>query len=250
MTPSRLAFLQEFERELGSISLRQWFEASRRREPAIEEFVDPAALRGLLHTEDRQPRKPQIWRALVHSVQMDPSPEAKLFVLGLLEPALGHMIDKVDEFDLDGDDLWQQTIACALRALANPQLPERRVVLVGLVKDTYKLLCVWLRRELTEVKGDESLSDLTVEPDLEGTEADFLLAVWCRRAGVTSRDKELIRATRIQGMSLSQLAVPRSPLYNRLFSRRYRAEQRLKAWLLKTDGRGEWHLQPRCMKTT
>ena len=235
MTPSRLAFVQQFERELGSISLRQWFKALRRREPAIEGFVDPAALRGLLHTEDRDSRKPQIWRALVRSVQVDPLPEAKLFVLGLLEPALGHLIDKVDEFDLDGDDLWQQMVVCALRALANPRLGERRQVLAGLVKDTYKLLCVWLRRELTEVKGDESLADLTVEPNLEGTEADFLLAVWCRRAGVTSRDKELIRATRIQGMSLSQLAVPRSPIYNRLFSRRYRAEQRLKAWLLKTD---------------
>ncbi|MDQ6883763.1 MAG: hypothetical protein M3077_05930 [Candidatus Dormibacteraeota bacterium] len=235
MTPSRLAFLQEFERDLDSISLRDWFVSARKREPVLDEFIDPVTLRGFLQTEERDPRKPQIWRALVRSVQMHPSPEAKLFVLGLLEPALGHMIDKVDEFDLDGDDLWQQTIACALRALANPQLPERRVVLVGLVKDTYKLLCGWLRRELTEVKGDESLSDLTVEPDLEGTEADFLLAVWCRCAGVTSRDKELIRATRIQGMSLSQLAVPRSPIYNRLFSRRYRAEQRLKAWLLKTD---------------
>jgi hypothetical protein len=184
-----------------------------------------------LQTEERDPRKPQIWRALVRSVQIDPSPEAKLFVLGLLEPALGHMIDKVDEFDLDGNDLWQQAIACALQALANPQLPERRVVLVGLVKDTYKLLCVWLRRELTEVKGDESLSDLTVEPDLEGTEADFLLAVWCGRAGVTSRDKELIRATRIQGIPLSQLAAAGSPTYNRLRLRRYRAERRLERWL-------------------
>jgi hypothetical protein len=235
MTPSRLAFVQQFERDLASISLRDWLVRARKREPVLDEFIDPVTLRGFLQTEERDPRKPQIWRALVRSVQTDPSPETKLFVLGLLEPALGHMIDKVDEFDLDGDDLWQQTIACALRALANPQLPDRRVVLVGLVKDTYKLLCVWLRRELTEVKGDESLSDLTVEPDLEGTEADFLLAVWCRRAGVTSRDKELIRATRIQGMSLSQLAVPRSPIYNRLFSRRYRAEQRLKAWLLKAD---------------
>ena len=165
MTPSRLAFLQEFERDLDSISLRDWFVRARKREPALDEFIDPVTLRGFLQTEERDPRKPQIWRALVLSVQTDPSPEAKLFVLGLLEPALGHMIDKVDEFDLDGDDLWQQTIACALRALANPQLPERRVVLVGLVKDTYKLLCVWLRRELTEVKGDESLSDLTVEPE-------------------------------------------------------------------------------------
>jgi hypothetical protein len=231
MVPSRLAFLQEFERNLGSICLRNWFESARQREPVLKEFVDPVTLRGFLQTEERDPRKPQIWRALVRSVQMDQSPEAKLVVLGLLEPALGHMIDRVDEFDLDGDDLWQQTIACALRALANPQLPERRVVLVGLVKDTYKLLCVWLRRELTEVKGDESLSDLTVEPDLEGTEADFLLAVWCRRAGVTSRDKELIRATRIQGIPLSQLAAPGSPTYNRLRLRRYRAERRLERWL-------------------
>jgi hypothetical protein len=239
MTPSRQAFLQEFERELGSISLRQWFEGSRRREPAIEEFVDPAALRGLLHTKDRHPRKPQIWRALVRSVQMDPAPEAKLFVVGLLEPALGHLINKVDGFDLDGDDLWQETIACALQALANPQLPERRVVLIGLVKDTYKLLCGWLRRELAEAKGDASLSDLTVEPDLAGPEADFLLAVWCRRAGVTSRDQELIRATRIKGIPLNQLAAHESAAYNRLKLRRYRAERRLEGWLTRRFGQSE-----------
>ena len=99
------------------------------------------------------------------------------------------------------------------------------------------MLCVWLRRELTEVKGDESLSDLTVEPDLEGTEADFLLAVWCRRAGVTSRDKELIRATRIQGIPLSQLAAHGSAAYNRLKLRRYRAERRLEGWLTWRFGR-------------
>ena len=237
MTPSRLAFVQQFERELGSISLRQWFEALRRREPAIEGFVDPAALRGLLHTEDRDSRKPQIWRALVRSVQVDPLPEAKLFVLGLLEPALGHLIDKVDEFDLDGDDLWQQTLVCALRALANPRLGERRQVLAGLVKDTYKLLCGWLRRELNESQGDASIADLTVEPDLEGAEADFLLAIWCRRAGVTSRDQHLIRATRIQGIPLSQLAAHGSAAYNRLKLRRYRAERRLEGWLTWRFGR-------------
>lgn len=237
MTPSRLAFVQQFERELGSISLRQWFEALRRREPAIEGFVDPAALRGLLHTEDRDSRKPQIWRALVRSVQVDPLPEAKLFVLGLLEPALGHLIDKVDEFDLDGDDLWQQTVVCALRALANPRLGERRQVLAGLVKDTYKLLCGWLRRELNESQGDASIADLTVEPDLEGAEADFLLAIWCQRAGVTSRDQHLIRATRIQAIPLSQLAAHGSAAYNRLKLRRYRAERRLEEWLTWRFGR-------------
>jgi hypothetical protein len=168
---------------------------------------------------------------------VDPLPEAKLFVLGLLEPALGHLIDKVDEFDLDGDDLWQQTVVCALRALANPRLGERRQVLAGLVKDTYKLLCGWLRRELNESQGDASIADLTVEPDLEGAEADFLLAIWCRRAGVTSRDQHLIRATRIQGIPLSQLAAHGSAAYNRLKLRRYRAERRLEGWLTSRFGR-------------
>jgi len=237
MVPSRLAFLQEFERDLDSVCLRNWFESARQREPVLNEFVDPVTLRGFLQTEERDPRKPQIWRALVRRVQMDPAREAKLFLLGLLEPALGHLINKVDEFDLDGDDLWHQTLACALHALANPRLVERRQVLAGLVMDTYKLLCVWLRREITEVKGDESLSDLTVEPDLEGVEADFLLTVWCRRAGVTSRDKELIRATRIQGIPLSQVAAPRSSTYNRLLLRRHRAERRLERWLRSTFGR-------------
>ena len=64
MVPSRLAFLQEFERELDSISLRDWFESARKREPVLDEFSDPVALRSFLQTDERDPRKPQIWRAL------------------------------------------------------------------------------------------------------------------------------------------------------------------------------------------
>jgi len=59
MVPSRLAFLQEFERDLDSICLRHWFETARKREPALDEFIDPATLRGFLQTEERDPRKPQ-----------------------------------------------------------------------------------------------------------------------------------------------------------------------------------------------
>src|SRR5205807_7524054 len=86
MVPSRLAFLQEFERDLDSICLRDWFVSTRKREPVLDEFIDPVTLRGFLQTEERDPRKPQIWRALVRSFHIHPEP-ARLFLLGLLEPA-------------------------------------------------------------------------------------------------------------------------------------------------------------------
>src|ERR1700737_454531 len=127
MVPSRLAFLQKFERELGSISLRDWFESARKREPVLDEFSDPVALRGFLQTKERDPRKPQIWPALVRSFHIHPEP-VRLFLLGLLEPALGHLMDKVAGDNLDAEDLWQETMTCALTALSNPQLPNRRAV--------------------------------------------------------------------------------------------------------------------------
>src|SRR5436309_3256606 len=92
---SRLAFLQEFERDLDSICLRNWFEEARHREPVLNEFIYPATLRAFLQTEERDPRKPQIWRALVRSFHLNPAP-ARLFVLGLLDPALGHLMNKFD----------------------------------------------------------------------------------------------------------------------------------------------------------
>jgi hypothetical protein len=230
MVPSRLAFLQEFERELSSTPLRAWFEGARKREPVLAEFIDPATLRGFLQADDHDPRKPQIWRALVRSFRTQQE-TASLFLLGLLEPALGHLIDKVDECDLDPEDLWQETVACALQALGNPQLPNRRVVLLGLVRDTQKLLGASLRRELTEATGEAGLLDLAIDANLDGPDSEFALAVWCRRAGVKARDEQLIRATRIQRIQLSQLAAHGSPAYNRLKLRRYRAERRLESWL-------------------
>lgn len=238
MVPSHLAFLDEFESDLVSDPLRRWFDVAREREPLFADFANPQTLREFLQADDRDPRKPQVWRALVQSFQKHPEP-ARLFVLGLLEPALCHLIDKVDEFELDPEDLWQETIACALEALDNRRLPARRQVLKGLVKDTYKLLCRSVRRELVEAKGDESLLSFAIDSDFGDPETTFMLAVWCRRAGVKARDEELIRATRIQGTPLSQLAMARSSTYNRLLLRRYRAERRLRDWLTRSSGRSD-----------
>ena len=238
MVPSRLAFLQAIEHDLSSGSLRKWFEAARDDDAVLADFTDPAALRGFLHTDDHDAWKPNVWRALVRCFQVNPEP-AKIFVLGLLEPALGHLIDKLDGLDLDHEDLWQETIACALQALANPRLPRRKVVLLGLVNDTQKLLSASIRRELREAKGDDGLFDVTIDADLEGPEADFMLGVWCQRARVNARDEELIRATRIQGLQLSRLAPHGSPAYNRLKLRRHRAEQRLRRWLMQQASRSD-----------
>ena len=245
MTPSRLAFVQEFERQLNSYPLRQWFELARSHEAGLHAFIDPESLRRFLHSEEADCRKPEIWRGLVRSLQLHQAEGARLFVLGLLEPVLGHLMDNFGEVELEPNDLWQEIIACALQALANPRLPERRQVLAGLVKDTYKYLCIWLRREFAKAEGEAPLLDQSYDVNfdeaLDGIEGQVLLAEWCRRAGVTSRDRDLIFATRIGGIPLSQLAPARTRPYNRWLRRRDRAERRLSLWLRRKESVTENH---------
>ena len=234
MVPSRLAFLQEFERDLDSICLRHWFETARKREPALDEFIDPATLRGFLQTEERDPRKPQIWRALVRSFQIHPEP-SRLFIVGLLEPALAHLMDKFAGDDLDEEDLWQETITCALTALSNPRLPERPAVLAGLQLDTFSLLRRRLMGELSQAKNATPLLEEMSAPSRSKpqvtTDDVTVLARLCRRARVSKERFELILLTRLQHVPLTELAPHGSAAYERLKWRRAAGEERLKSWL-------------------
>ena len=235
MTPSRLAFLQEFERDLDSIYLRDWFVRARKREPVLDEFIDPVTLRGFLQTKERDPRKPQIWRALVRSFHLNPAP-ARLFVLGLLDPALGHLMDKFDGDELDEEDLWQETITCALAALSNPRLPTRPEVLAGLRLDTFYQLRRRLREELSQARNAAPLLEEMSAPSRsqprDTTDEVTVLARLCRRAGVGKEGFALIRLTRLQQTPLTELAPNRSPMYQRLKRRRATAERRIESWLL------------------
>lgn len=242
MSPSRLALVREFEQQLGSYPLRLWFETERKREAVLQAFPDPDALHRFLHSEEADRRKPEIWRALVRSWQLHEAAAARLFILGLLEPVLGHLTDNLDKVDLDPDDLWQETIGCALRALANPKLPERREVLAGLVKDTYKYLCAWLRCEFAKREGEAPLLDLSYEQDFEArpesTDLETLLAHWGLQARISPAALEVIRATRLDAKKLSLFAPARSPAYDRLRHARSVAERRLDAWLSRRASSG------------
>ncbi len=235
MSSSRVAFVREFERQLRSPGLQRWFEALREGDEAVlAAFSDPAALRRFLQSADRaDARKPQVWRLLVQRLQVDRSPEAVTYVLGLLEPALGALADRVAGNDLDPDDVWQETVVGVLQALANPKLPQRGAVLAGLVRDTYKHLCGWLRHELTKTEAEGPLVELPYESDFDapkGSDEEALLADWCRQAGVSLEDAALLRATRLEGTRLSCFAPARSAAYERLRRRRVAAEARLHAW--------------------
>jgi hypothetical protein len=239
MVPSRLAFLQEFEQALGSPSLQMWFDGLRLRDSTLHDFADPVALRQFLHSREVDARKPEVWRALVRGVQGYRSSQATLFVLGLLEPALGTLVDGFDGRHLDADDLWQEAIRGALRALRNPRQPERNAVLAGLVLDTLKHVCAWIRIELSKGEEETPLFGLTYETNfdevLDGVYGEALLAEWCHRAAISSDDSALIFATRVAGLRLSQFARAQSRLYYRLWERRQAAESRLRSWL--TRGR-------------
>ena len=238
MCPSRLEFVQEFERQLDCQPLREWFEGARQREATLHDFPDPGSLRRFLHSQEESgDQKPEIWRVLVRSVQRDRIPEAVLFVLGLLEPALGKLTDDFEGGGLNADDLWQETVACALQAFANPRLPKRDAVLAGLVWDTFKHLCPWLENELEHFQRQAPLLEAPYEPDL-GPDPEWLdekaaLADWGPRAGIAPAALELILATRLGAKRLSQLAHPRSAAYHRLHHARTVAERKLQAWLLR-----------------
>ena len=240
MTPSRLALVQEFERELRSPSLRDWFDTLRDGESALKEFADPIALRLFLHSPDVDARKPEVWRALVKGMQRGGTQQATLFVLGLLEPALGALVDKFAGDHLDVEDLWQETVNCALTALSNPQVPKRRAVLAGLILDTVSGLRHWLRGELSRAKNAAPMVEQIPAPPRRQpratTDAMTLLAQLCRRAGVGREGFTLIGRTRLRGTPLSELAPTRSPEYYKLYRRRTSAEGRLKSWLIEHPG--------------
>lgn len=235
MVPSRLAFLYEFERDLESTSLSKWFEHAREHEPILHAFADPEALRRFIQAEGRHPDKPRIWRILVRNFQADAEP-SRTFLLGLLEPVLCRLIDRFTGDDLDAEDLWQETITCGLAALSKPGVPNRRLVLVGILLDTFHELRHWLRRELARAKSVDSLPEDVPAPSRpvprDTADEEDLLAVMCQQAGVGREAFELIRATRLQHMPLSELAPHRSAAYERLKWRRRVAEQRLKTWLI------------------
>ncbi len=253
MSPSRLAFVQEFERQLSSDALQEWFDAVRRRDVPVANFSDPSALRRFLHSHDRaDSRKPEIWRTLVRELQAAWTPEAVTFLLGLLEPALGNLVDNFHAGRLDADELWQEAILGALQALENPRVPTRSAVLAGLVRDTLKHLCAWLRVEFSKGEDEAPLLGLTYETDfdepLDGIQGEILLKDWCRRAGISSDQAAVIFTTRIVGLPLSRSAPARSRRYNRLLKRRGRAEARLKVWLIQKS-RPAGPSKIRCPKT-
>ncbi len=247
MSSSRVAFVREFERHLTLPVVQRWYGTLRERDAAVlAAFPDPAALRRFLHSAERaDDRKPRVWRLLVQRLQVDRAPEAVTYVLGLLEPALGALADRVAGDDLDPDDVWQETVVGALQALANPKLPQRGAVLAGLVRDTYKHLCGWLRHELAKTEVEGPLVELPYESDFDaprGSDEEALLADWCRQAGVSLEAAALLRATRLDGKRLSCFAPARSAAYERLRRRRVAAEARLHAWRHRAASHGATRL--------
>lgn len=236
MSPSRAAFLQEFDRLLSSPVLNEWFQSARRQHATVSEFADPAALRQFLHSREKDPRKYEIWRDLVIGLQANWIQEAVTYVLGLLDPGLGGLTDRFANRDVDEDDLWQEAISHALEALANPKAPTRNAVFSGLLLDTFSQVRWWLGEELSRGKNEvplDDLDDLSPRQDVEDAagplDEEALLRDWCRSAGISPNDTALILETRITGAKLPTV-LPSSD-YARLRKRRQRAEARLKEWL-------------------
>src|SRR6266566_4202899 len=218
MFTSQLAFREEFQKILVSSRLKHWFDEICAEQSALADFPDPVALRRFLRSRTSPvQRVRELWRALIRATQARRTPEAIIFVLGLLQPALGAFVDKalVDGASLhdsagdqiEAEDVWQEIIAATLNALANDRVPGRPAVLAGLVIDIRQPFRLWLRGEFDCAEYGAPLVESPSETDFDGVHD---LAA---------------------GFRLSSLAPAQSKRYYRLRKRRGRAEERLKVWL-------------------
>ena len=246
MFTSQLAFREEFQKILVSSRLKQWFEEICAEQSALADFPDPVALRRFLRSRSSPAQRVrELWRALIRATQARRTPEAIMFILGLLQPALGAFVDKalVDGASLhdsagdqiEAEDVWQEVVAATLNALANDRLAGRDAVLAGLVIDIRQPFRLWLRGEFDFAEYGTPLVDSPSETNFDGVHdlaaEATVLADWCRAARISKNDAELIFQTRVAGFRLSRLAPAQSKRYYRLRKRRGRAEERLKVWL-------------------
>jgi len=216
--------------ELASPHLRRRFAAWQETEPALCAFRDLAALLRFLRRGKGSARKDEVLCALLRRARWEPI--AGRVVLEAMLPGLKNLAGRLLTDARDREELWSVLLSSAWgRICAYPVARRPRRVAANLLLDSlHDMLAAlsYMRGDPVARAGTLS-SRVVARGEPVGVDACFEAAV--SAGAIRPEEAELILATRIDGTSLSVLAVEAGVSFDTLKHRRRRAERRLRLFL-------------------
>ncbi len=207
----------------------------REAEPALARFRHPTAVVSFMRGPAAPAEKDAVLCALLRRAKREPL--AGLMVFELLRPGVLNLLARLTRGARDRDEL-RSVLLCAVwegirayplarrprRVAANLLLDALHRTLVEVGQES-KWRAVWLQTTVPASTGGAA-SEHGVEEDVEG-----VLVGAVRAGALTVMEAELVLASRIDGVPLSELAEAAGVSYNTMKLRRQRAERRLLVFL-------------------
>jgi DNA-directed RNA polymerase specialized sigma24 family protein len=222
----------DWRREARSPRLCRGFAAWRAAEPALARFADVVSLQRFLRNPTSAAESDAVLCALLARARQEPL--AARVVLQMIAPGLkrlaGHMLTNAYE----RDELWSALLAAAWEQIRRyPLKRRRRRVAANLLLDAMHAALAEIARRHPNGSELAAASSLQSAREVCASERDVdaLLACAVRGGAVSDQEAEVILESRIDGVSLAEIACAQGVSYNTMKLRRQRAERRLLAFL-------------------
>lgn len=217
-------------------AMQERFTAWQEAEPALARFADAAALVSFLHGAAPYEQKDAVLLALLSRARFEPL--AGRVALEAIRPGLLGLLARLPRHDDETHEQAQALILAAAwqRIRRYPVERRPRRVAANLLLDTLHETTRALRepaRDAADTLPWSALAEQTAEAEGEDVDGDVeeLMRRAVRAGALSGTEAELVLASRIDGVSLHDLARRTGASYNTIKLRRQRAEWRLFVFL-------------------
>jgi DNA-directed RNA polymerase specialized sigma24 family protein len=213
--------------------LHERFASWRDAEPALCRFTDAAAVVRFLQGPAAYEQKDAVLLALLVRARFEPL--AGRVVLEAIRPGLLGLLVRLRRRDAARDEAQAVMLAAAWRRIRGYPIERRpkRVaanLLLDTLHDTTRELGSLAREASRVLARDASALEQEAPAEVDG-DVDALLDGAVLAGALSRSEAELILASRIDGVSLRELASAAGASYNTIKLRRQRAERRLFVFL-------------------
>lgn len=226
---------QEIHRELASEVLASRFAVWSQSDPTLRRFRSAGDMMRFLRSRPSSVEEDAVLRPLVAQAMRDPL--AGQLVLFAVLPGLKNLARRSLVSVEEREELWSALLACVWEQIRSYPLERRpRRIAANLLLDTLRHTLRAMRASRTseqplarEPREDDPDPLAFVSPT-DG-DVDALLERAVAQGAISEAERDLVLATRFDGVALADVAAAKGEPYNRVKVRRQRAERRLLVWL-------------------